>query len=361
MNLTDIAHSRLINQQIAQPNFKTAKELVSWMGAMQAQDGTMVNWAIGLRLPESTSEQITAALNTGELIRTHLLRPTWHVVAAEDIYWLLDLTAPQIKALLKSRHKGLELNEAIFATCQTVIEDALAGGKQLTREELMTELGKAGIPTDNNRSAHIMLQAELDGIVANGAVRGKQATYALLAERVPKSKPLHREEALAKLARTYFTSHGPATLADFVWWSGLSVADARHGLALIKSELVSEQIESQTYWFANSFSLPQNENESIYVLPAFDELIISYKDRSAVLTMENHKQAVSENGIFRPTIVLNGTVIGTWKRTAKKDKTLVEAFLFQSPDNAVLSLLEKAFAPFGQFLNQKIDLTRRLL
>ena len=360
MNLSDIAHSRLINQQIAQTNFRTATELVHWMGAMQAQDYTMAKWAIGVRLSESTDKQISDALDSGELIRTHLLRPTWHIVAAEDIYWMLALTAPQIKMLMKSRDSLLELTEGLYTTSNTLIEKALAGGKQLTRQEIMDELAKAKIVTENGRAAHFMIRAELDGIVANGICRGKKQTYTLLEERVPKTKPLHREEALAKLARTYFTSHGPATLADFVWWSGLSITEARHALEMVKTALVSDQINSQTYWFSDTLIIPKNDNESIYLLPAFDEYTISYKDRSAALTTENHRQAISENGIFNPIIVVNGNVAGTWKRTLKKDKIVIEASFFQSPSSSTLRLLEKACAPLGHFLSQEIQIAHQV-
>ncbi len=160
MNLTDIAKIRLISQQIAETKFKTVKDIVDWMGAMQAQDYAVAKWAIGVRLPNSTDQVIETAINNGEIIRTHLLRPTWHFVSADAIYWMLELTAPQIKASLKSRHKELELSETIFAKSNTIIEKALRGGKHLTREELMAELGKGKIATDDNRASHLLLRAE---------------------------------------------------------------------------------------------------------------------------------------------------------------------------------------------------------
>lgn len=359
MHLFHIAYTRLINQRIATTKFSTATELVRWMGAMQAQDYSMVRWAIGSRLPESTDQQIAAAFDTGELIRTHLLRPTWHVVAAEDIYWLLDLTAPQIKALMKSRNKQLGLTEELFTKSNAVIEKALAGGKYLTRQELMTELRKANILTDSLRTAHLMLQAELDGIVINGACKGKQQTYALLDERVPNVKRLFREEALAKLARTYFQSHGPATLPDFVWWSGLSVTEAKHALEMIRSDFSSEKVESQTYWFSNSLLVSESDDASVYLLPAFDEFMISYRDRSASLALENQQQAISGNGIFNPIIIVNGKVAGTWKRTLKKDKVVVETCFFQAPDSRIVSFVEKACVPMSRFFNQRIEVVHR--
>lgn len=354
MNLTDIARMRLASQQITATEFTSAKEIVGWLGAMQAQDYAMIKWAVGVRLPGITDDEVETAVSTPHLIRTHLLRPTWHLVSADDIYWLLALTAPQIKAKLKSRHRELALSTAVFRKSHAVLENALVGGKQLSRTAVLAEFAKENIATDNNRASHLLLQAELDGLVCSGA--GKQ-TYALLEERVPKSNPLTREEALARLAHRYFSSHGPATLPDFVWWSGLSVGDARHALELVKPELVSETIDSQTYWFSPSFSMPPSDQESVYLLPAFDEFIISYKDRQAILPFAHHKKAVSNNGIFWPTIVVNGQVIGTWKRTLKKDKVVIETQFFEQPKHSTKSLVEKAAISFGFFLGMKVEIS----
>ncbi|HXA00727.1 MAG TPA: winged helix DNA-binding domain-containing protein [Cytophagaceae bacterium] len=356
MTFTDIANIRLINQQITAAKFKTPKEVAGWMGAMQAQDYTMAKWAVGVRLPNSTEQLVETAIDKGEVIRTHLLRPTWHLVSADDIYWMLELTGPKILASLKSRHKELELSETVFAKSNKLIEKALAGGNHLTREELVSKLEKAKIATDNNRIAHLMLRAELDGLVCSGSTKNKKQTFALLEERVPKIRTLSRDEALVKLARNYFSSHGPATLQDFVWWSGLSVSDAKHALEMIKSDFISEQIGLQTYWFSNSFRIPKNYKESVYLLPAFDEFIISYKDRSASLHADHSKKTVSDNGIFRPTIVINGQVKGLWKRIVKKDKVMVEASLFQ-PDKIRKSLIEKAAVTFRHFLDKKVEIT----
>jgi len=355
MKLTDIANIRLHSQQIANTKFKTAKDLVKWMGAMQAQDYYMAKWAIGVRLPGSTDTQIQTALDKGQIIRTHLLRPTWHFVSPEDIYWILELTAPQIKASAKSRDKELELTEKIYTKSNTIIQKALRDGKHLTREELIAGLAKAKIATDNSRSSHLLLRAELEGIICSGAAKGKNRTYALLENVVPKIKPLSKDEALAKLAKKYFSSHCPATLQDFIWWSGLSVANARHALEMIKSDFVSETVGSQTYWLINSFSIPATAAKSCYLLPAYDEFMISYKDRSASLNFENQKKSISINGIFNPIIVINGQVTGLWKRTIKNDKVIIETEFFRPHNKTELNLIKKASAPFGHFLEKKIE------
>jgi hypothetical protein len=358
MNLTDIANTRLINQQIERPRFKAVKELVGWMGAMQAQDYGMVKWAIGVRLPNATDRLIETAINNGKIIRTHILRPTWHFVSADDIYWMLALRAAPIKASLRSRFSQLGLSESIVSKSNTIMENKLQGGKHLTREDLLPELTKAGIPTDENRASHLLVWAELDGLVCSGAIKGRKQTYALLEERVPKTALPTREEALARLAKKYFNSHGPATLPDFAWWSGLSGKDASHALELVKLDFHSETIEAQTYWFPQNQTLPLAGKKAVYVLPAFDEYIISYKDRRAALPYEDFDKAVSDNGIFRPIIVVNGQVTGIWKRTIKKDKVLVETTFFKNPDNKTIPLIEKAARGYGKFLEMETEIKR---
>lgn len=356
MNLTDIANIRLICQQIERPKFKTVKELVGWMGAMQAQDYGMAKWAIGVRLPDATDQIIETAINKGEIIRTHILRPTWHFVSADDIYWMLALRAAPIKASLRPRHKQLGLSETVITESNQIMETVLRGGKHLTREELLPELTKAGIPIDENRASHLLVRAELDGLVCSGATKGGKLTYALLEERVPKTNLPTREEALARLAKKYFSSHGPATLQDFTWWSGLSVNDASHALEMVKFELQSETIEAQTYWLLKAQSFSPTNKAVVHLLPAFDEFIISYKDRRAALPFENFTKAVSNNGIFKPIVVVNGLVTGIWKRTEKKGKLFVETELFQPPDQTTMRLIEKAAMQYGNFMKKEMEI-----
>ena len=356
MNLHEIALIRLHSQQITKQKFTKAQDLVGWMGAMQAQDPAMVKWAIGVRLPQTTEQAVEAAINNGEIIRTHLLRPTWHIVSAEDIYWMLELTAPQIKTSMKSRHRELGLTEAVIAQTNTIIEKALQGGKHLPRETLIAEFQKAGIKTGDNRASHLFARAELDGLVCSGALKGGKHTFALLEEWVPNKKLLTREEALATLANKYFTSHCPATLQDFVWWSGLSVSDAKLALGAVQTDFVSEIVEDQTYWLPRNFSPPAAKGKQVYLLPAFDEFIISYKDRSASLPSENHRKTVSNNGIFWPILVVNGQVKGKWKRTIKKDKVVVEIMPFEPLRETTKDFIEDASRRYGNFLEKEYEL-----
>lgn len=355
MNPADIANSRLINQQIEQSKCETPKEVVDWMGAMQAQDYAMAKWAIGVRFPEATDRLVETAIDNGEIIRTHILRPTWHFITADDIYWMLALRAAHIKAAIRPRAIQLGLTEDVIAKSNQIMEKVLRGGKNLTREEILTELTKTGIPVDENRASHLLMWAELDGLVCSGVIKGKKLTYALLEERVPKTDLPSREEALARLAKKYFSSHGPATVQDFIWWSGLPAREGSHALELIKSKFNTETINGQTYWSLLTPSFPPTDFDVVTLLPAFDEYLISYTDRSAALPLEAFTKAVSNNGIFWPIVVLNGQVTGKWKRTIKKDKVLVETEFFQPPEKSTVRLIEEAASKYGQFMEMEVE------
>jgi hypothetical protein len=354
MNSNYIAQRRLISQHIGGTLLQTPAAVVSHMGAMQAQDFNMVKWAIGARLPGSTEEIIEKSFNAGAMIRTHLMRPTWHLVVPEDVSWLLELTAPRIKSAAKSRHRSLEIDDKLVARSYKLIERALEGNKHLTRDELTNVLENSGIKARNQRLYHLMFCAELDGVVCSGEIRNKEQTYALLRERVPEIKKVDRDEALALLARKYFTSHSPASVSDFAWWSGLSLGDCRRAIELIRPDFISDKAGEITYWFPHSASSVFNSKESVHLLPAFDEYIIAYRDRSASLVFEHHKKAVSNNGIFRPVIVINGLVKGIWKRTIKKDVAVLEMSLFHPLNKKEMRGIEKAGKRYGEYLDHPV-------
>ena len=358
MNFKNISGLRLVTQQIAATNFKTPKEIVSWMGAMQAQDYNMAKWAIGLRLQNTTDSIIEDAFNKGEILRTHVLRPTWHFVSADDIYWMLELTAPHTNRAMKGRQKALGLNEKIFAKSNSIIQKILEPGNHLTRAEIMSELEKAKIETHDLKSIHLMYHAELNGIVCSGIMRGKEHTYALLNKRVKNKKSITRDEALAKLAERYFKSHCPATAEDFIWWSGLNATDGRHALEMNKKNLISETIHSKTYWFTDSFDGAMKNKSSFFLLPAFDEFVISYKDRTPLLPPEHHSKAFTNNGIFHPVIVMNGKVIGVWKRRIQKNTVIIEAEFFNNVSKTVRASVEKKSKKLGNFLEKKTEIKR---
>lgn len=355
-----IAQYRLQNQWIThRPDTAGLRDVVARLGAMQAQDYTHALWAVGLRLPGLSAAEVEQALDRGEIVRTHVLRPTWHLVASEDLRWMLALSAPQVKALFIPFARQFGLDTALLDRCNTLLVKALEGGRYRTREELMTELSHAGIPTGQYRDAHIMMWAELDAVVCNGPRRGKQITYALVDERVPDSRNLDRPAALAELARRYFTSHAPATLHDFHWWSGLKMADARAGLEAVQPLLVQETIKDKTYWLPNDFREISTDAPTLQLLPAFDEFLVSYKDRSAALDAGRRVQTITGNGIFKPVIVDNGWVKGIWKRAFPNDKMTLEWAFFEDKHLANSALFRQAAERVARFYGKNLSLKPR--
>ena len=346
----DIAHQRLHNQYIGSATFEKPGDVVQWLGAVQAQDYLGVLWAIGLRMRNAVEADIEQAMADGVIVRTHPMRGTWHFVAAADIRWLLTLMAPRRIASNASWYQRLELDNATFAKSNAIFAKTLQGGKQLTRQELAAALGQAGISTEGLRLTFLLSRAELEGVIASGARRGKQFTFTLLDELVPVSKTLERDEALAELARRYFTSHGPATLQDFVWWSGLTAVDARAGLEMVKSQFIQEAIGAQTYWLSPSTPSAKVASPTAYLLPPYDEYTVAYKDRSAVLDPAYAKQ--TGNGIFSPTIAVNGQIVGTWKRTMKKDVVIITPSLFIPLDKAETHAFDASTNHYGAFLDR---------
>ncbi len=355
MKTSDIPGIRLTSQHISSKKYKTVKDLINYLGAIQAQDYLMSRWAIGVRLENSSEKIINDAIDKGEILRTHLLRPTWHFVSSENIYWMLELTASRIKNSMSSRNRELDLTREVFRKSNRIIYNVLKGNNYLTREELILILNKAKIKTDKNRASHLLAEAELCGIICSGKTKGNKHTYALLEERVSTSEVYEREKSLSKLALIYFQSRGPATLKDFSWWSGLNLTESGLALELIKSELISFKNDSQTYWFSDRAKENTNQKNKIYLLPAFDEYLISYTNRSAVLISEEHKSMVSTNGLFRPIIVFDGKIIGTWKRTLKRDKVSVQFEYFKNPSKKVDQLVKKETENLGRFLGKKLS------
>ncbi len=347
----DIAHRRLHNQHITRRTLETPQALVEWLGAIQAQDFAAAKWALGLRLQGMTDDDIEQAFTDGAILRTHVMRPTWHFVSPADIRWLLALTSPRVHAGNAYWYRKLELDDAIVKQSSDALTNALQGGKQLTRDELASALKLAGIATDGEqRVTYIVMRAELDGVICSGARRGKQFTYALLAERAPQARALARDEALAELTMRYFTSHGPATVQDFVWWSGLAAADAKVGLAMVTSHLLHETIDGQTYWFSPSTPPAQGYSQTAYLLPNYDEYTVGYTDRSAVFDALYTDKLDPRGGLLTNTMVLDGQVIGTWKRTFKKNTIVIEANPFVPLSNTETCAFAASANRYSAFL-----------
>jgi len=346
---------------MSQHAFEKPSEVVGWLGAVQAQDYGAAKWAVGLRLQCATDGVIEQACASGAILRTHVMRPTWHFVLPADIRWLLALTAPRVHALNAYAYRKLELDDATCKRCNAVLAKALEGGKQLTRPELMSMLQQAGIAADDLlRGTHIMMHAELDGIICSGARRGKQFTYALLDELVPQTGTFNRDEALTELTRRYFTSHGPATMQDFVWWSGLTVADAKRGLQMVTAQFLHEVVDGQTYWFSASMPLTKDAAQTAYLLPNYDEYTVGYTDRSAVIDASHTSKLDPRGGVLNNTIVMNGQVIGSWKRIIKKDSIEIVPKLFSTLNEGETRSLAEAAQRYGVFLGRTVTITNQV-
>lgn len=306
MNFTELISLRLHNHYLSRPILKTPEDVVQHFGAIQAQDYAAATWSIGLRMQQVTDTTIQDAYNNGTILRTHIMRPTWHFVLPENIRWMQELTASQVKKLLGHYNRKLELTDDLLAKTNMIITKALANNNYLTRKELKALLTEQGIMTDVQRLGHIVMKAELDGLICSGPMQGKPAstrkssstqggqfTYALLEERVPKTKSLTREESLAKLARIYIQSHGPIQVKDFSWWSGLSLKDATIAIDFIQKDLTKETIDAKTYWYVPAKHIVTQPSPTAYLLSIFDEYAIAYRDRSAFSAERYVEQFIS--------------------------------------------------------------------
>jgi hypothetical protein len=354
----DIAHQRLVNQHIARPTFTTAEEVVTALAAVQAQDYAGAKWALGMRIQNATEPDIEQAFNQGAILRTHVLRPTWHFVTPGDIRWLLALSAPRVHAANGTMYRKAELKNAVFERTNSALAKALSGGNQLTRDELRQVLEKAGIATGGEfRMTYIMMQAELEGVVCSGARRGNQFTYSLLDERAHAAKTRNRDEALVELAGRYFRSRGPATVQDFAKWSGLTLADARAGLEAVQSQLQQTVVGKQTYWSTPSQHSSIDQHSTAYLLSIYDEYISGYKDRSNIISNENSAKLQAMGNALTHVIVVDGQIVGTWKRTISKDAVAIETSAFSGLTKPQSRAVAPAARRYGDFLGLPLVLT----
>lgn len=349
MTLSDIAQHRMINQQIASTPFHQPQEMVAWLGAVQAQEYALSKWAIGLRLKGSTDSDIETAFTNGDILRTHLLRPTWHFVTPADIRWLLILTAPRVNGVNAFMYRKMELDHKIFNRANDTFAKELQGGNQLTREVLGSALKRRKIIADGVRLSCIMMRAELDGIICSGARLGKQFTYALLDERVPPRSTLTTDEALAELTKRYFNSHGPATLKDFATWSGLTGTQVKKGIAMVRTHFLSEKVSDEVCYFPSLDQPNKKTSDTAVLLPPYDEYIMGYKNRNAIFLNKN-KIDPSAPLLFNNTIMFNGQVAGSWRRTVQNNSIDIEYHLFDTSQKKQPMLFKRAARQFSRFM-----------
>jgi hypothetical protein len=360
-----IVSSRLDNQRLSAPTGRGIAALVAAFGAIQAQEFEPAKWGIGQRIGEgATDAAVERAVASGHILRTHVLRPTWHLVPRADIRWMLDLTAPSVHRRMSPYNRQLGLDAAVMTRSLSAIERALDRDRRLTRGELRLELSRAGLPIDSIRLAHIMMHAELEAVVCSGPRRERQFTYALLATRAPGARRLDRDEALARLSRRFFTSHGPATLRDFCWWSGLSMTDAKRSVEIIRARQTS--VDGYTYWSAGRDLRGQSTSRGrrkaappiVHLLPIYDEYLVAYRDRVAVphgppVVNKRPKRFVT----FQHALVVGGQVAGTWRvarQPAGAAVTVVPLKRLTGPERRAVA---KAVAGYERFLGVPVTLT----
>jgi hypothetical protein len=358
MTPLNIAQQRLINQHVGVVPFEKPAEVVDWLVAVQAQEYFGAKWALGLRLQNAHDADLDRAFNAGEILRTHVLRPTWHFVTPADMRWLLALTAPQVLAANAAMYRKLELDDATLKRSHKALTKALQGGQHLTRNELRATLEKAGLAVGTGqRLAYLVMHAELNGLICSGPRRGKQFTYALLEERVSPTTPLKRAEALATLAQRYFTGHGPATAQDFAKWSGLTSGDAKRGLEMVKTQLQHETLNGTEYWFASS-AMPNNlTSPTAFLLSVYDEYIIGYHDRSMIASPEVAAKLFTMGNALTAVIVVDEQIVGTWRRTFDKDAVAIEINPFSAPTKSQSRAITAAAQRYGEFLEKSVVLT----
>ena len=349
-----ITDQRLQNQRITRPGPSGPAKMVAWLGAVQAQEYGPAKWGLGLRLPPGvTDAALERAVKQGRILRTHVLRPTWHFVTPADIRWMLELTAPQVHRRMSPYDRQLGLDADVKTRATGVIERALRDGGCLTRLELGAHLVRAGLPGKTTHLAHIAMYAELEGVICSGPRRGKQFTYALLAHRAPRAKRLSRDEALAELTLRYFRSHGPATIRDFAWWSGLKAADAKRGLEMNRAK--PQEVDGVRYWtVGRQPGRDSKPRTTVHLLPGFDEYLVAYRDRHAV---PHSLYATPSFRLAAGALVIGGQVAGAWRTIPGPMGVVVEVETTNQLTAGERRALTKAVGRYGRFLGAPVSLS----
>jgi hypothetical protein len=357
MTRTEITRYRLNQQQLVNPGLKHPEQVVGWMGAVQAQDYFGALWTIGQRMKKADEGVVEKALIERKIIRTWPMRGTLHFVVPADVRWMLKYLTPRIISRSASLYRKAGIDGKVLTKSKKLLIKGLEGGKQLTRDEMYGILEKSKISTADSRGLHIIGHLAQEGLICFGARKGKQQTFALLDEWIPSYPMLKKDEALAELAVRYFTSHGPALIEDFMWWGGVTKADAMIGLELAKTRLAEEVINGKRYWHAGTTAAEKSNPSTAYLLPTYDEYGIAYKDRTEIIDPADHKKL---GGTFISGIMMNGKMVGAWRRTLQNDKVLLETKPFAksftpSQDSAIRGAAER----YSKFLGLSLEFTLR--
>lgn len=341
---------RLEAQAISGSTLTTAAQVVARLGAVQAQDYLGALWAVGLRMVDGDERAVERALAEGAIVRTWPTRGTLHFVAAADARWMVELLGPRMVSRAAGRHRSLGLDDATFARARRTLVRALEGGKALTRPAAYEVLERDKISVGQQRGLHILWRLAHDCLLCFGPRQGKQQTFVLFDEWVPAAKRMPREEALAALAGRYFTGHGPATIADFAWWTGLALAEARRAVELARPVLEEDRVDGRAILFARAAPPPRPSRAVAYLLPAFDELLVGFTDRSAAVDPRHARRVNAGGGMLKPTVVVDGRVVGTWTRELARRGVAFSAIWFADIGPRKIQSVARAFARYAAFL-----------
>ncbi len=354
MTPSEILNCRLIHHGLVDNSKKSCEEVVQRSGVIQSQDFQASKWAIGIRLQNPSESDINDCINHGSIIRTSALRGTLHFVSSKDIKWILDLACPAVINRMQKQYQSVGLDEKTFSKAFKIFSKEL-DGKYLTRQELYSLLKDHNISPDENRGVYLLNRASLQKIICQGPMIGKEVSFTFLDTWAPLAKILERKDALHELAKRYFQSHGPATLDDFINWSGLSNADAKVALESIRSEMTKETLNQSEYWYYGS--LKKNPSpDKVYLLPAFDEYILGYKNRDLFLDPEHNRKVITVNGLFYPTIIVDGKVAGMWKRGISKGKVNLDFQLFDNLNKKQLTAIKDEVKRLESFLEMPVTM-----
>ena len=353
----NIGRARQANHHISRPTLHDPTAIVHWFGAVQAQDYLGGLWAVGLRTRGATESSVEAAIARREIVRTWPMRGTLHFVAAEDVRWILPLLTPRVISATASRYRSLELDDRVFTRAANVAVKALEGGKTIRRDALYELWSAAGVATRDSRGLHLLGHLSQKGLLCFGARDGKQQTFTLLEEWVPTMKTFARDEALGELAVRYFSSHGPASVHDFAWWAGLTITESRAAVESVASRLESEVVDDRTLWFAARQTA--RSSRTAYLLPAWDEFTVAYRDRNDILDPAYAKRVNAGGGVLRPVVVVDGQVLGTWQRRFGKKGVKVTETYFAKRNRPSAEAIASATKRYAAFLGVGIEAASR--
>ena len=341
---------RLLNQQLICPQFTRPHDVVAWMGAMQAQEYRMMRWAVGMRTKRPSARAFEQAYNEGQIVRAHPFRTTWQLVAGEDLGWMLSLCRDNaLRGMAGWMHaNGVDIPRAEQEAIQQIFQDHLSASRTALKADFAAALEQRGILMDDQRLSYHIRLAEYSGLLCSGDLFPMKPSYALAAGKLPKASPMTQEEATARLARTYFRSHGPASLEDFVWWSGLNIGDCRKGMDAIKGELIEERWKGLSFFRHRDSRTRGFRSGTVTLLPPYDEYLIGYKSRHVAVHQDHMHRAHSGNGIFWPIVLQDGQAVGNWSPFGGKMQTE----LFHPELSLDACALEKETARYTRFLSK---------